>query len=729
MLRRPHACRRLLVTVRATHATAVPPPPHARLVICAVRTMSSSAAAAAEGASAAAATPAFTIHTQHGLARTGTLVTPSTGLRLSTPNCFFYSKKGAPPHLMPDLVREVAGMQAIQVPIAEFVHSPGETGMQKVNGRMHEYVRLPQHILYMTPRDPLVDGLGTANDNGVSVIATQGSTRLSPAQYASLASAYEPDIVVSLSDEIASAVASNRAKKSSQRSVMWVDDMQNVMATKARPGKTLFFAAIQGGADPIQRQTSCYQLSLRAQAGDAPDAPHAKRIDGFVLGGLHTGEDPAMHLSLLRSIVSSLPPSKPRVLSAATSSGAGAPDQVLRAVEEGVDLFEVTYTHQLTILGQASVFQMDNFSETAASGSSSGVPVTKLHLRDAKYAHDKQPLLPGCTCFTCRNHTRAYIHHLLNVHEMLAPVLLDLHNIHHYARFMETIRHHLSSTSPRAFADFKSSFLAHFLPSSTTVPLHTEAPVHLNQVGRALLGPFASVVAVVEQKHGGKEGREGQHAAAAVGSDASTVGALAIRRLLPKDNSPLESVIRTVLLSYGFTGPGYAIHDEELKGMWQSYETHNLPQVTVAPPPAPSAASNPDAMEDIAPSSANTAVAPAPALPPLRSAYFVVCPTANDSLVLGGGGIAPLNGADGSVAELRKMYLLPSIRGRGVGAQVMQLLIERGRAFGFKQIYLETVETMVEAMAMYEKFGFKRIQHAMGDTGHHACGVRYLLDL
>ena len=715
LLRQYDHCRRLLTDPR--RASRLP-----HYLFFAVRTMASTATTTDGSASNSAATPAFTITTQHGLARTGTLVTPSTGLRLTTPNAFYYSKKGAPPHLMPDLVREVPGMQALQLPIAEFVHSPGEAGMQKVNGRIHEYVRLPQHILYMTPRDPLVDGLGTANDNGVNVIATQGSTRLSPAQYASLASAYEPDIVVSLSDEIASAVASNRAKKSSQRSVMWVDDMQAVFATKARPGKTLFFASIQGGADQTQRQTSCYQLSLRAQAGDAPDAAASKRIDGFVLGGLHTGEDSAMHLTLLRSIISSLPASKPRVLSAATSSGSGAPDQVLRAIEEGVDLFEVTYTHQLTMLGQASVFQMDGFDQP----SKNAVPITKLHLRDSKYAHDKQPLLPGCTCFTCRNHTRAYIHHLLNVHEMLAPVLLDLHNIHHYAKFMETIRQHLSSSSPTAFTHFKSNFLSHFLPSSTAVPLHLSPPVHLNQVGRAALGPFSNVVATVPQRE--RRQREGQDAV--VGSDASAqTGALAIRRVLPKDNAPLYQLIRSVLVSYGLTGPGYAIHDPELKEMWQNYETHNLPQVTVAAPLTASttaaAETNPDGMEDVAPAVAVVA----PPLPPLRSAYFVVCPADNDSEVLGGAGIAPLTGSDGSIAELRKMYLLDSIRGRGVGGKLLQLVIERGRAFGFKQIYLETVETMVEAMKMYEKFGFKRIDRAMGDTGHHACGVRYLLDL
>lgn len=647
--------------------------------------------------SAAAASPAgssFTIHRQQGLARVGTLRT-SSGL-LPTPNGFFYSKKGAPAHLTPDLLATLPDLRALQVPIAEFVHSPGEVAMQQLAGRLHSYVRLPGHILYLSPRDPLVDGLGTANDHGVSVNATQGATRLSPAQYAALSCAYEPDIVCSLSDEIASAVASNRAKKSSQRSVMWVDDMQGSMAAKARPGKTLFFAAVQGGADLQQRQTSCYQLSLRAAAGDAADAPPSKRIDGFVLGGLHSGEDAAMHQTLLRSLVSSLPASKPRVLSAATTGGSGAPDAVLRGVEEGVDLFEVTYPHQLTLLGQASVFQLDGFEDAAKV--ESAVPLTKLHLRDTKYAHDKKPLLPGCRCFTCQNHTRAYIHHLLNVHEMLAPVLLDVHNLFHYTKFLAKVREHLSDADDTAFARFKADFLRAFLPAADVVPLARQPAVHAHQVGRATLGPFSSVVAL--SPNGGE---------------------FAIRRILPKDNPHVERVIKSVLVSYGLTGEGYAIHDAELTDMWQAYEAPHL-NTTTAPPPAPP--TNTEAMEDVG---ASTTVV---SLAPLRSAYFVVCSSSDDSTIVGGCGVAPLVGcADGSVAELRKMYLLETARGRGVGSQLIALAIEQARRLAFKQIYLETVEGMVHAIKLYEKFGFRRIPNAMGNTGHQVCAVRYLLDL
>ena len=171
----------------------------------------------------------------------------------------------------------------------------------------------------MTPRDPLIDGLGSSNENGVSVLAAQGTTRLSASQYGALAAAYQPDIVASLSDEVSSSVASNRARKASQRSVVWADEMQRAMAaSRAAAGsppkrKTLFFASVQGGSDLEQRRASCAEYSRRAALADAEAkaaapgsaaAPSAAgSIDGFVIGGLGSGEDVAKREEIVAHVV------------------------------------------------------------------------------------------------------------------------------------------------------------------------------------------------------------------------------------------------------------------------------------------------------------------------------------------------------------------------------------------------------------------------------------------
>ena len=332
-------------------------------------------------------------------------------------------------------------------------------------------------------RDPLVDGLGSSNENGVSVVAAQGSTRISAGQYGALAREYAPDIVASISDEVATTVASNRARKASQRSVMWVDEMLRELnsnskdasananakavaaaangggAKEAPTHRPLFFASVQGGADMEQRATSCSEYTRRAAESDAAASagrPALCSIDGFVIGGLGSGEDASKRGEIIDAVVAALPASKPRVLS--SSSGLhGQPEEVLNGVARGIDLFEVEYPHQLTLLGQASVMWIGDDAVAAPAAASkvspTYLPRTKLHLRDSRYAHDQSPILAGCGCFTCRKHTRAYLHHLLNVHEMTAPILIDLsvaHTPHHALCALYCATRFLSSLSPHA---------------------------------------------------------------------------------------------------------------------------------------------------------------------------------------------------------------------------------------------------------------------------------------
>jgi GNAT superfamily N-acetyltransferase len=378
-----------------------------------------------------------------------------------------------------------------------------------------------------------------------------------------------------------------------------------------------------------------------------------------------------------------------------------------------VDLFEVEYPHLLTLLGQAAVFPIDAADQPALGAPASALPVTKIHLRDSRYAHDKAPLLEGCACYTCANHTRAYLHHLLNVHEMTAPILLDLHNLHHYARFMAAIRSSLAAPAAAhgggssSFEAFRAQFLARFLPPASVTALHPSGPVHAHQVGRALLGPFAPVLAAV--------------------------GPFVLRHILPKDEPAVAALVRRVLASFGVDGsaPGYATQDPELDYMHRAYETHNLPaqqqgQVgendMVDAPPAPTAA---------AAAASSSGPVGAPVAAPLRSAYFVVTRSADDSAVVGGAGFAALEGSDpaAGVAELRKMYLDPVARGQGVGQALLDQIFPAARAAGFSSIYLETLPNMEAALAIYKKNGFVRLDAPMGNTGHTACGERFLKQL
>lgn len=100
-----------------------------------------------------------------------------------------------------------------------------------------------------------------------------------------------------------------------------------------------------------------------------------------------------------------------------------------------------------------------------------------------------------------------------------------------------------------------------------------------------------------------------------------------------------------------------------------------------------------------------------------KAAYWVV---SNDyGEVFGGGGIAPLQGAD-HILEIQKMYFLSDIRGQGLAKQILMQAFEFAQAQGAKQIYLETTACLQEAVSLYERLGFEYLDAPLGNTGHSA---------
>jgi putative acetyltransferase len=157
----------------------------------------------------------------------------------------------------------------------------------------------------------------------------------------------------------------------------------------------------------------------------------------------------------------------------------------------------------------------------------------------------------------------------------------------------------------------------------------------------------------------------------------------AIRPIEAGDDAAMAAIIRAVMPEFGAVGDGFAINDPEVDWMHRAY-----------------------------------------AIP--RAAYFVA---EADGRVLGGGGVAPLLGGDGDTCELRKMYFLPGLRGRGAGAAMMARCLDAARGFGFRRCYLETLSGMDAAMKLYERSGFRRIDGPLGATGHGGCNAYYLRDL
>lgn len=140
-------------------------------------------------------------------------------------------------------------------------------------------------------------------------------------------------------------------------------------------------------------------------------------FDGYAVGGLAVGEGQPAMLATLDVTVPHLPEDAPRYL-----MGVGTPDDILCAVERGIDMFDCVIPTRA--------------GRTARAYTASGV----YNLRNARFADDPAPLDPECECPACSRHSRAYLHHLFRAGEMLGPMLLTWHNLAYYQSLMRGIR-------------------------------------------------------------------------------------------------------------------------------------------------------------------------------------------------------------------------------------------------------------------------------------------------
>ena len=155
-------------------------------------------------------------------------------------------------------------------------------------------------------------------------------------------------------------------------------------------------------------------------------------FDGYAIGGLSVGEPKEDMLRILESLTPQMPKHKPRYL-----MGVGKPGDLVEGVRRGVDMFDCVMP-----------------TRNARNGhlfTSEGV----IKLRNAKYREDTGPLDAQCDCYTCKNFSRSYLHHLDKCNEMLGAQLNTIHNLRYYQRIMADMRKALSDNTFDAFlADF-----------------------------------------------------------------------------------------------------------------------------------------------------------------------------------------------------------------------------------------------------------------------------------
>lgn len=242
---------------------------------------------------------------------------------------------------------------------------------------------------------------------------------LSPEKAMEIEQALGADIIMAFDECTEYPAEYDRVVRAMERTHRWAERCKNA---KTREDQALF-GIVQGGTYSDLRVES-------AKAIAAMDFP------GNAIGGLSVGEPKEMMNDMLDVTVPHLQENKPRYL-----MGVGSLDCIIDGVARGVDMFDCVLQTRMARTGTAMTKR------------------GRLVIRNAQFARDFRPIDENCSCYACRNFTRAYIRHLVKTNEILASVLLSIHNVHTTLDFVKEIRTAIENDT---FVNYKNEFFANY---------------------------------------------------------------------------------------------------------------------------------------------------------------------------------------------------------------------------------------------------------------------------
>ncbi len=234
----------------------------------------------------------------------------------------------------------------------------------------------------------------------------------------------DSDIVMAFDECTKNGCTHDEAARSMERSMRWAKRSRDGFDSGGdHADRAALFGIQQGSLDENLRRISAQKL---IEVG----------FDGYAVGGLAVGEGQQAMFATLDFAPDMLPVEKPRYL-----MGVGKPDDIVGAVERGIDMFDCVLPTRSGRNGQAFTW------------------AGPLNIRNARFAEDQGPLDPRCSCPVCTGWSRAYLHHLVKAGEMLGAMLMTQHNIHFYQDMMQTIRDAVANGRFARFAaDFKRDY-------------------------------------------------------------------------------------------------------------------------------------------------------------------------------------------------------------------------------------------------------------------------------
>jgi queuine tRNA-ribosyltransferase len=270
---------------------------------------------------------------------------------------------------------------------------PGHKLIQRAGG-LHEFIGWQKSILTDSGGFQVfsLDALRQITDEGVLFKDHKDGKEhfIDPAKSMEIQNALGADIIMAFDDCVKNPASHEQAKAAMERTHVW---LERCVKAHARSGEQSLFGIVQG---------SIYE-DLREQSGrfvTSMDLP------GYAIGGVAVGEEREAIEKIVLFTSQFLPANKPRYL-----MGIGTPWDIAYAIRCGIDMFDCVSPTRLARHGSA-------FTQSG-----------RISLRTSLCANDLGPLDPDCSCYTCTNHNRAYLHHLVRAKETAGGSLLSIHNI------------------------------------------------------------------------------------------------------------------------------------------------------------------------------------------------------------------------------------------------------------------------------------------------------------
>jgi queuine tRNA-ribosyltransferase len=268
------------------------------------------------------------------------------------------------------------------------------------------------------------------SEEGVSFASHLDGSRhlISPERSTEIQRLLGSDIVMAFDELVPTTSSRDVQAEAMERSMRWARRSRDAfLAGGEHAEMAAQFGIQQGALDEELRGIS---------AGKLTDIG----FDGYAVGGLAVGEGQAETFRVLDFAAPMLPENQPRYL-----MGVGKPDDIVGAVERGIDMFDCVLPTRSGRTGQAFTSE------------------GPINLKNARFNEDRGPLDPACGCPVCATWSRAYLHHLIRSGEILGAMLMTEHNIHFYQQLMQGLR---DAIAEKRFAAFASEFRARYASSS-----------------------------------------------------------------------------------------------------------------------------------------------------------------------------------------------------------------------------------------------------------------------